>query len=426
MNAILLLGVFFLFVLLRVPVAMALALASFFGVLVLEICPLTMVGSAAFNTLYSYTILAIPFYIFAGIAMTRGGISKKLCDLAGTIFSKYTGGLGMVSVVASAFFAAISGSSTATTAAIGSMMVPEMEKKGYRKSYGLAICAAGGVIGPIIPPSISFVLYGVATETSIGDLFIAGLMPGIFLAACLCVAVYFTARKADLHGDDTKFSIKNFLRAGWSAKWAILVPVIILGGIYGGVFTPTEAGAVACIYTIVVTMFIERTLDFKGLLNCARESAVTSATILLLVGTAGIFGRVLTLAEVPQMLSNGIMAIASNKVEMLLLVNLLLLVVGCVMEGAAAIIILAPLLLPVAQAYGVDPIHFGMIMCVNIGIGAITPPVGACLFAASVIGETPFEKICKEIVPFLLAELVCLFAVVVFEPLSTGLLALLH
>lgn len=422
MNAAILLGIFFVLVLIKVPVAMSLALASFFGIFVLEIAPLTMVGQAAFNTLYSYTILAIPFYIFAGIAMTRGGISRKLCDLAQTVFARFTGGLGMVTVWASAFFAAISGSSTATTAAIGSMMAPEMVKSGYSKPYGLAIAAAGGVIGPIIPPSVSFVLYGVATETSIGDLFLAGLLPGLFLAVCLCVMVYFTAKKRGYKGTGEKFVPKKFVVALWDAKWALLVPIIILSGIYGGIFTPTEAGAVACIYAIIITLFVERTLDFKGLLDVLREASVTSATVLLLVGMAGIFGRVLTLAEVPQALSSGILAVADNKLVMLLLVNALLLIVGCVMEGAAAIIILAPLLLPVAQSFGVDPIHFGMIMCMNIGIGAITPPVGACLFAASVVGQIRFETICREIVPFLIAELCALAIVVAFPPLSTIML----
>lgn len=423
MNALVLLGSFFLLVLVKVPVAMALAMSSFVGVFVLDIAPLQMVGQAAFNTLYSYTILAIPFYIFAGIVMTRGGIAKKLCDVFRHLFERITGGLGIVTVFASTFFAAISGSSTATTAAIGSMMVPEMEKSGYRKPYALAIAAAGGVIGPIIPPSISFVLFGVATETSIGDLFLAGILPGILLATALCVAVVITAKNEGIKGNKNyKFDGKAFLHSIWEAKWALLVPIIILGGIYGGIFTPTEAGAVACIYSLVVTMFIEKTMNINDLLNSLRDSAVTSATILLLVGTAGVFGRVLTLAMVPQQLSAGILSIASNKWVMLLLVNLLLVVVGCVMEGAAAIVILAPLLMPVASHFGISPIHFGVMMCVNIGIGAITPPVGACLFSASIIGETKFEKICREIVPFLIAEFIALILIIAIPQISTALI----
>lgn len=416
MNTLLLLGLFFLFVVLKVPVAISLILSSLIGCFILDLAPLTAIAGAAMNSLFSYPLLAIPFYIFAGAIMTRGGISKKLCDWIGTLFYRFTGGLGLVTVVASAFFAAISGSATATTASIGTMMLPEMEKQGYRRPYALAIAAAGGVIGPIIPPSIMLVLYGVGTETSIGSLFLAGLFPGILLAIFLCLAVYITARKEGLYSTSTeRLSFAAFGRTMWIAKWAILVPVIILGGIYGGIFTPTEAGAVCCVYAIMVTLFIERTLDFKGLINCAGEAAIISASIFILIASAGIFGRVLTLAQVPQQLSEAILTVASGKVTMLLMVNVLLLLVGCVMDGGAAVVILAPLLLPVAKAFGVDPIHFGVIICLNLSIGAITPPVGSCLFAASIIGDTSLEKISREIIPFLIAEVACL-GVIIYVP----------
>jgi C4-dicarboxylate transporter DctM subunit len=425
MNTLLLLGLFFLFVVLKVPVAISLIMSSLIGCYVLDLAPLTAITGAALNSLFSYPLLAIPFYIFAGAVMTRGGISKKLCNWIGTIFNRYTGGLGMVTVVACAFFAAISGSATATTASIGSMMVPEMEQQGYRKPYALAIAAAGGVIGPIIPPSIMFVLYGVGTETSIGSLFLAGFLPGILLAVFLCGAVYLTAKKEGLRSSaDGRFSMSAFGKTMWRAKWAIMVPFIILGGIYGGIFTPTEAGAVCCVYAVIIALFIDRTLDFKGLIACAGESAVTGSTIFILLVAAGIFGKVLTLAQVPQQLSAAILSVAHSKAAMLILVNLLLLLVGCVMDGGAAVVILAPLLLPVAKTFGVNAVHFGIMICLNLSIGAITPPVGSCLFAATVIGNTPLEKICRDIVPFLIAEIAVLILVIFVPQLSLALVSM--
>lgn len=401
-------------------------LSSVLCCLFLKLAPLSVIASVSMNSLFSYPLLAIPFYIFAGSLMTRGGISKKLCDWIGTIFSRFTGGLGMVTVVASAFFAALSGSASATTASIGSMMVPEMEAQGYRKPYGLAVAAAGGVIGPIIPPSVMFVLYGVGTETSIGDLFIAGVLPGVLMAVFLCLAVYITAKREGLKPMAGRFSLSAFFKAMWISKWAILVPVIILGGIYSGIFTPTEAGAVCCIYALIVSLFIERTLDLKGVLRCAAESAVTGATIFLLLAAAGVFGRVMTLALVPQQLTDWLLTIAGNKFVALLLINVLLLIVGCVMDGGAAVVILAPLLLPVVRNFGMDAIQFGIIICLNLSIGAITPPVGSCLFVATVIGDTPLERIAREIVPFLLAEIAVLVLTCAIPFLTMGPVGLMR
>ncbi|MFA5635403.1 MAG: TRAP transporter large permease [Anaerovoracaceae bacterium] len=425
MNTLLLLGLFFLFVVLKIPVAFSLILSSLIGCFVLDLAPLTAIAGSALNSLFSYPLLAIPYYIFAGAIMTRGGISKRLCDWIGTVFDRFTGGVGMVTVVACAFFAAISGSATATTASIGTMMLPEMEKQGYRRPYALSIAAAGGVLGPMIPPSIMLVLYGVSTETSIGSLFLAGFLPGVLLAFFLCGTVYLTAKKEGLRGNaDSRFSLSNFGRTMWRAKWGILIPVIILGGIYGGFFTPTEAGAVCCIYAIIVSLFIERTLDFKGLVNCAAEATIVASTIFILIASAGIFGKVLTLAQVPQQMSSAILAVADNQATVLIFVNILLILIGCVMDGGAAIVILAPLLWPVVQAFGVDPIHFGVMICLNLSIGAITPPVGSCLFAASIVGETQLEKICRDIIPFLLAEVAALLVVIFVPQLSLYLVSL--
>lgn len=423
-EGILLLVLFFVLLFLKVPIGVSMLGASILAVFAFDLGPMTLVSGPLFNALFSYTILAMPFYIFAGNLMTRGGIAKKLCDMVGTIFSRFTGGLGMVTVVASAFFAAISGSASATTASIGGMMVPEMKKQGYKEEFGLAIAAAGGVIGPIIPPSVIFVIYGVATNTSVGDLFVAGILPGILLAAILCVTVYLLSKRAGLKLQAEKFSIFAFLKSVWTAKYAILMPIIILGGIYGGVFTPTEAGAVACVYAIIIALFVEKTFTVKELFHCACDSAIASAALMIVCAAATAFGRVMTIMEVPQMLTDAIMSISTSKAMVLILINLMLFLIGCVMESGAAIIILAPLLVPVVAAYNIDPIHFGVMLCVNTSIGAITPPVGTCLFAASIIGGTSYEKICKAIIPFVLAEVICLVIITVFPPLSTCLLGI--
>lgn len=420
------LGLFFLLLFLKIPLAFSMVGSSFLSILIFGLGPWSTISTSLFNGVYSSTMLALPYFIFAGNVMTRGGIAKKLCDMVGTIFRRFTGGSGMVAVVASAFFAAISGSAAATTASIGSMMVPEMTKEGYKEEFALSIAAAGGVIGPIIPPSVVFVLYGVATDTSISDLFIGGILPGFVLTAVLCASVYLMARRAGIQKiESEKFSLKAFLRAVWNAKYAVMVPVIILGGIYGGIMTATEAGAVSCIYAIIITLFVDRTLTFKGLLKCASESAITSATLLLLVGTAKTLSRVLTLMQVPQMIASTIVEVSDSKFLILLLINLLLLAMGCVMSTSAAIAILAPLCAPIINAYGIDPIHFGVIICINTSIGAITPPVGTCLFAASLIGETPYHKICKAIIPFVFVELFVLIIINAVPSLSTALVTLL-
>ena len=425
MNTALILGLFFILIILKVPVAFALVLSSIISCFILQLAPLSTVAAAAMNSLFSYPLLAIAFYIFAGSVMTRGGISRKLCKWIDTMFGRFTGGQGMVTIVTSAFFAALSGSASATCASIGSMMVPEMEEQGYRKPQALAIAAAGGVIGPVIPPSNMFVLYGVACGVGVGELFLAGIIPGILMAVFLCIAVSITARAEGLKGKGNKFSISAFLHTLYDAKWAIMVPVI-LGGIYSGVFTPTEAGAVACVYAIIVGLLIERTLNLKSLLDCAAEAAVTSATIFILLSAAGIFGKIMTLAQVPQQLSAAILSVSQNKFVALMLINLLLLLIGCIMDGGAALVILAPLLLPVAVAMDINTIQFGIILCLNLSISAITPPVGTCLFVASVMGEMPLEKIAREIVPFLIAEVLVLVVVNVFEPVTLALVTLLR
>ena len=421
MAGLVMLLVFFAVILfLKIPMAIGLLVSSIVGMLFFDITDLVYVGKAAFESLYSFTTIAIPLYIFAGVLMSRGGIAKQLCDFCYAIVSKITGGLAMVTMLASAIFAAISGSSTATTVAIGGMMYPEMVKKGSDEDFSLAVAAAGGVVGPIIPPSIGFILYGVCTGTSISDLFLGGVVPGLCMTLFMCIVAYFICKKKHYKGESLPGG-KGVLKTAWEAKWALLVPVIILGGIYSGMFTPTEAGAVVCVYAIFVSMFILRTVTLKELFQIFADSTISSAAILILVATATIFGRVLTLAQVPQTLTQFITGLGANKITVMLLINLFLLIVGCVMEASAAIMILSPLLLPVAASFGFSALQFGVILVANLTIGAITPPVGCCLFAASVIGERPVEKIARSAVPFLIALLIVLTLVCIFPWMSEWL-----
>lgn len=421
MIAIIVLGLFAVFVALGVPMVVSLMAAALAGCFYIQ-TPTVFMGQAAFESLFSYTTSAIPFYILAGVLMTRGGISKRLVDLAQVFVKRITGGLGMVTVLACGFFAAISGSSTATTAAIGSMMVPEMENNGYEKNYALAISAAGGVVGPIIPPSIALVLYGVSSNTSVSDLFLASMIPGIIMVLTMMAVVYFTSKKRGYKGVTTeKTTLSDIGKTIWDAKWAIMAPVIILGGIYGGIFTPTEAGAVVCVYALVVALFIEKSIKIKQILDVFAEASVSSCVILMLVASATMFGRVLTLGRIPQVMSNFVMNVSSNAVVAILLINVILFIVGCIMDATPAILILTPLLLPIAQAFGFTPLHFGVILAVNLSIGAITPPVGCCLFSASIIGDTKIEKIIKPILPLLLSLIACLLLISFVPVLSTWL-----
>ena len=418
--AVIMLGLFFVLVVMRVPMGVSIGLSSIVGLLVAGL-PLSMLGQASFEALFSFSIVAIPFFILAGNLMTEGGISKNLVDLAYMLVGNITGGLAMVVVVASAFFAALSGSSTATTIAIGGMMTPELVKKGYDKDYALAISAAGGVIGPIIPPSVAFILYGVATNTSISDLFLGGIFPGILMMFALMIAVFITAKMHGYKGVPVERSFKAIVKTIFEAKWAIMVPIIILGGIYSGAFTPTEAGAVACVYALLVSAFIQKTLTVKKFFASLADSCMLSASVLFLIGSATVFGRVLVMAQIPQMVANLIISISSNRLIAMLLINVLLLICGCIMDASAAILIMSPILLPVATHFGYSPVHFGIILCANLTIGAITPPVGCCLFAASVMGERPLEKIAYKALPFLLALCVVLLLTICFPVLSTGL-----
>ncbi|MBM4761362.1 TRAP transporter large permease [Bacillus sp. B15-48] len=401
----LLFGLLLVLFLINIPVAVALGLASVIVLMIQDSVPLMVIIQKMFTSTDSFTLMAIPFFVLAGKLMEVGGISKRLVDFAMTIVGRMHGGLAIVSIVTCMFFAAISGSAAATTAAVGAILIPAMVKKGYDKSFATAIQAAGGTVGVMIPPSVPLILFGVIAGTSIGDLFIAGVLPGILVGFSLVLVAYFISRKHG-YGKEDKSSAREVFTAFNKAILAILMPVIILGGIYGGIFTPTEGSVVAVVYGLIVGLVIYREIKLKDLPQIFISSAVTSAVIMFIISCASIFGFILTREQIPLQLSNAMLEISSNPIVVLLIINLILLIVGTFLETSAAIIILAPILLPVVTAIGIDPVHFGIIMVVNLAIGFITPPIGINLFVASNIANVRLEKIVRAIIPFLIILIV--------------------
>ena len=375
---------------------------------------LPMIVSASTS---KFVLLAIPFFILAGNIMEKAGISEKLIKLAEACVGHIRGGLAIVCVIVACFFAAISGSGPATVAALGVIIVPAMIKSGYKPAFSAALMAAAGAIGVIIPPSITFVVYGSIADTSIGDLFIAGLVPGLLMGFALMVVALLVGRKSDLK-TLPKASRKERWLAFKDAFWGLMMPVIILGGIYGGIFTPTEAAAVSVIYSLIIGLFVHKELNFKQMLDVTKRSCETTATILVVIGCATGFSKVLTLGRIPTTVATLLTTMTDSKVLILLLINLLLLLVGCFMETVCAIMILAPILFPVVTALGVDPIHFGIIMVTNLAIGFITPPLGVNLFVASRVGETTLDVVIRGIVPFLVLMIATLMLITYVPAIS--------
>ncbi|MCM3397457.1 TRAP transporter large permease subunit [Oceanobacillus profundus] len=419
--SLLLFGYFILFIVLGMPIAFALGVSTLATVLATNAIPIDFFPQTAFTSIDNFPIMAVPFFIAAGIIMGGGNIIRKLLNLSDELLGYLPGGLALVAIVTSMFFSAISGSGPATVAAIGTLLIPAMIKQGYSPGFATAVVAAAGTIGVIIPPSNPLVIYGVVSQQSISQLFIAGIIPGILTGIALIVVTYFIAKKNDWRGDKTAFSLKNTLSAAWDAKLALLVPIFILGGIYGGFMTPTEAAAVAAGYGIIIGMFIYKDMDFKGLYRNLAKAGITSSVIILLIVMASIFGRLITLERVAEVVANFVLGISENKWVILLLLNAFLLLVGLIMESLAAIVILTPILLPMALAIGVDPVHFGLIMIFNLAIGFITPPVGVNLFVAAGVAKLKIEEVVKGIGVLLITMVVVLLLVTYIPDISLWL-----
>ncbi|SFQ66049.1 C4-dicarboxylate transporter, DctM subunit [Psychrobacillus psychrotolerans] len=410
-SALVLFGLLILFLLLSVPVGFALLLSSLGTILLTDISlPFSLLTQVMITANDSFPLMAIPFFILAGVLMGRGGVSERLLNIANSFVGHYRGGFAIAAVLTAMFFSAISGSGPATVAAIGTIMIPEMVKRGYNKLFATALIAAAGTIGIVIPPSIPLVIYGVSSGTSIGNLFKAGIIPGILMGFALMLWAYLHARKEN-YKPDPKATWKERFEAINKGKGAILMPVVILGGIYGGIFTPTEAAVVAVVYGLVLSFLVYRELNWKQTIAIFYDSAISTGSIMLIVAAAAVFGRILALEQIPNTVAASIMQITDNPIVFLLLVNLLLLVVGTFMETIAAVIILTPILLPLSAQMGVDPIHFGIIMIVNLSLGFITPPLGLNLFVASSISNIKIEPLSKAIMPGFLALILSLLII---------------
>ncbi|MGF6862935.1 C4-dicarboxylate transporter DctM subunit [Rhodobacteraceae bacterium MBR-64] len=415
---------FLIMLVISVPIGVALGLASTLALLVSGKVSSSYVAQGLVTSIDSFPLMAVPFFVLAGDLMGHGGLSKRLLNVGHVIFGRYTGGLAIIAVVTCMFFAAISGSGPATVAAVGAILLPAMAKDGYRPAFSGGLIASAGSLGVIIPPSIPMVIYATSANVSVTKMFMAGVVPGALIGLSLMIYAWLQARREGLGGSAEGYTAREILATVWEAKWALLVPVLILGGIYGGIFTPTEASAVGVIYGLFIGLFVYRELKIADIRHIFATSALTSATIMLIVGAATIFGRVLAIERIPVMMADMITEMIENPLMILLMINVLLLIIGTFMETLAAIIILTPILLPVVVAAGVDPVHFGIVMIANLAIGMVTPPVGVNLFVASRVGEIPLERVVRAALPFLVTMLVVLALITYVPLLSLGLPAL--
>ena len=385
-----------------VPIAFVLCGSSIIAILSTGDIHNAIVIQRMFSGSGSFTLLAIPFFVLAGNLMSSGGISKRLVNLCNSLFGHISGGLAMVAIITCAFFAAISGSSAATAAAVGTIIIPEMLKHKYDKDFAGATVASSAELGVIIPPSIGLIQYGVATGTSISDLFMAGFLPGIFICLVLCVVAHFLCKKQGFEPSE-KATRQEKIQAFKDAILAILMPVIILGGIYSGVFTPTEAAVIAVFYGLIVGVFVYKEIKLSDIPRILTDSAITMSTVLLIMSASTIFGWILTKLQIPQAVAKGFLGISASKYIFLLLVNVLLLFIGMFCEAGAAMVILAPLLAPVAQTLGIDLVHFGIIMMANLAIGMMTPPVGVNLYVVCDTAKVKIEGMFPYLVKYFLA-----------------------
>jgi len=409
---------------LTISVAVSIGLSSIVGIQIGNANMLISVKEM-FSSINKFPLAAIPFFILAGNLMETGGISRRLVEFAKSIVGGVQGGLPMTCVLTCMIFAAVSGSSVATTFAIGTILIPALIKHGYPTTYAASLQATSAELGVIIPPSIPMILYGVSAEVSIGELFIAGFGPGLLIGGALMFWVWIYCKFKGWGKNDGDGRL-GFGKATWQAGWALLMPVIILGGIYGGIFTPTEASAVAVFYALIVGMVIYREIGISDLYVILRKSVLSSAVIMFIIANAGLFAFLITRAGVPEAIGHWLEDVLKSPAYFLLGVNAALFLIGMFIETSAAIIVLAPILAPVAMHFGIDPVHFGLIMVVNLALGMITPPFGVNLFAACTVARISLDRMIKDLVPFVLVILVCLMVISYVPALSLTLRDLVY
>ncbi|OPF65509.1 MULTISPECIES: TRAP transporter large permease [Hydrogenophaga] len=425
MEAWVLLGSFFVLILIGTPVAYAMGIAALIGAWWIEI-PLDAVMIAIANGVNKFSLLAIPFFVLAGAIMAEGGMARRLVAFANVLVGFIRGGLSLVNILASTFFGAISGSSMADTASVGTVLIPEMEKKGYPRDFATAVTVSGSVQAILIPPSHNAVIYSLAAggTVSIAALFIAGVLPGLLLGATLAVLCLWTAKKKNYPKGEV-IPMKQALKICADALWGLMTMVIILGGILSGVFTPTESASIAVLWAFFVTMFVYRDYKWAETPKLVHRTVKTLSIVMILIAFAASFGYIMTLMQIPLQITTALTTLSDNRYVILALINLLLLALGTLMDMAPLILILTPILLPVIKSIGVDPVHFGMIMMVNLGIGLITPPVGGVLFVGAAVAKLPMEQVVKALLPFFGALLLVLIAVTYIPALSLWLPGLL-
>ncbi|MBE0591058.1 MAG: TRAP transporter large permease subunit [Gemmatimonadales bacterium] len=400
----------FLFLFMGMPVAVALGLSSLLTILLFANDSLASLSLKLYETSEHFTLLAIPFFILGGAFMTTGGVARRMIRFAIACVGHLRGGLAMASVLACMLFAAVSGSSPATVVAVGSIVIAGMVRAGYPQGFAAGVVCNAGTLGILIPPSIVMVVYGAATETSVGDLFMAGVVPGIMLGLMLMIAIYVLATKRDLPRQP-RASLREVLIAGRDSLWGLLLIVIILGGIYGGIFTPTEAAAVAAVYAFIIAVFVYRDIGFKQVPSVLVDASKMTVMLMFIIANALLFAHVLTTERIPQIIAEYIVHLGMPAWAFLIVVNILLLIAGMFMEPTGIILIMAPILFPIAMQLGIDPVHLGIIMVVNLEIGMVTPPVGLNLFVTAGITKMPIGQVIRAAVPWLSVLLAFLVAV---------------
>lgn len=421
MITLLLFGSMLTLALLGAPLVFAIIAASVLTIMVVRPeMPMVLISQIFMNGMDQFLLLAVGFFFLAGEFMNRGGITSRIIDFAQALVGHLRGGLAQVNVVSSLFFSGISGSAVADTAAIGSVMIPEMKKRGYSASFAAAITQCSSVVGPIIPPSIPIIVYAVLAEQSVGAMFLAGILPGVVIGLCLMAAIAILARKRNFESSP-RVPVLKVLQAALRAAVALLTPIIIVGGILGGVMTATEAGAVACVYAFLTGVFYFRELNFTGIVESLISAAKGTSMVLVIVGASSLFAWIVADLRLSQDIGAAITGFSDNPIVFLLLVNLFALLLGLFLDPLAALVILVPLLLPTAEALGISPIHFGVVMVFNLMIGLTTPPVGYLIYLSAHIAEVRPEKVMRESLPFLIALFVALAILTLLPAVTTTL-----
>ena len=424
-QALVMFGAMVLMIMLGLPIPFAVAIGTVVGYVFLDF-PFVAIAQAMYTGVEPFPLLTVPLFVFAGSLMEQGGMARRIVAMATSLIGNVTGSLGLVAVLGCTFFAALSGSGPATTAAIGAVMIPSMVKQRYDVAFGGAIAAAGGALGSLIPPSNLMIIYGIVAEQSIPRLFLAGFIPGVVASAMLMLCTYLIAKKRGYIGDGTEFSWGRVYDAFVAGKWALLAPIIILGGIYSGIFTPTEAASVAVVYAFIIGHFAYRELTIEKIVACLKVTAMISGAVLIIVGPAKAFGELMSLMSVPDMIGESLSDVTENPFILLMIIAAILIITGMFLESIAQIILLTPLMLPIAVGLGIDPIVFGIVMIISCEVGFLTPPVGANLFVAARITNLGIDRISVAVIPFVFAYILILVIIAALPDLVTWLPNLLY